>query len=220
MAIPKIHCNWKLAPSAEKGALLGYKNNNTLKRILQLQDEKVALNKHSTFDETSFPSLNQEFPLTNTTTTTNKKHFTVGKTNSTTMVEEAHEFDNQNPPYSAASYIWQKTIDKKLEAMEKLRVWEVMGLEDNHKLIGTTWVVKMKQSPLKGNKEYKACLCAQGFTQMPVIDYKKSYTLTGTLNSLQTLISFVAENLQFHKIDVKSTFLKAPSTEVVYLRIP
>ncbi|MBW0474889.1 hypothetical protein O181_014604 [Austropuccinia psidii MF-1] len=105
--------------------------------------------------------------------------------------------------------------------MVNLKFWEVTKLEDNHKLIGTTWVFKTKQNPLYDKKEYKACLCTQGFTQLPGIDFKKNYAPTGRLNSLQTLFVFAAtNNLQFHQLDVKSAFLNAPLTEDVYLSIP
>ncbi|MBW0484919.1 hypothetical protein O181_024634 [Austropuccinia psidii MF-1] len=69
--------------------------------------------------------------------------------------------------------------------------------------------------------EHKACLCAQGFTQSPGIDYEKTYLPTSRFNLLRTLIAFAATNsLSFHQIDVKSAFLNAPLKETVYLSIP
>ncbi|MBW0499248.1 hypothetical protein O181_038963 [Austropuccinia psidii MF-1] len=291
MAIPKLHRSWKLAPAGERGALLGYENNNTSYRILWLHDKKVAITKHATFDETSFPSLNQDHLPADITT--DQQCFTIGETDSITASKEPQELNNQSPPlemteephaeedlptelrnkapqatrirvigprhptlvnsnidnlnilpYSRRANIlltsldttprtfkaalisdnrdlWKEAIDKELEAMVKLKVWEVTGLEDNRKLIGTTWVFKTKQNPVNGKKEYKARLCAQGFTQTPGIDYEKSYAPTGRLNSLRTLIAFAAaNNLQFHQLDVKSAFLNAPLTEDVYFSIP
>ncbi|MBW0477617.1 hypothetical protein O181_017332 [Austropuccinia psidii MF-1] len=73
MAIPRHQRKWKLAPAGEKGFLLGYENNNTLNRILRLNNKKVAITKHATFDESSFPDVNQGLPLTNPTTSTNRQ---------------------------------------------------------------------------------------------------------------------------------------------------
>ncbi|MBW0546139.1 hypothetical protein O181_085854 [Austropuccinia psidii MF-1] len=212
MAIPKLHCSWKLAPAGERGALLGYKNDNTSYRILGLHYKKVAITKHATFDETSFPSLNQDnlniLPYSRRANILLTSLDTTPRTFKAALIS-----DNRD--------LWKEAIDKELEAMVKLKVWEVTGLEDNRKLIGTTWIFKTKQNLVYGKKEYKARLCAQGFTQTPGIDYKKRYAPTGRLNSLRTLIAFAAaNNLQFHQLDVKSTFLNAPLTKDVYLSIP
>ncbi|MBW0562013.1 hypothetical protein O181_101728 [Austropuccinia psidii MF-1] len=88
-------------------------------------------------------------------------------------------------------------------------------------MTGTTWVFKIKNNPSNGTSEFKAQLCAQGFSQTQGIDYRKTYTPTGRLNSLRALISFAAvHSLQFHQINVKSAFLNAPLTEEVFFNIP
>ncbi|MBW0535357.1 hypothetical protein O181_075072 [Austropuccinia psidii MF-1] len=105
--------------------------------------------------------------------------------------------------------------------MNRLQVWDVVDLLPDYKLVGTTWVFWTKQNHLNEIVEHKACLCAQGFTQTPGLDYGKTYAPTGRMNSLQTLIAFaVSRNLSFHQVDIKSAFLNAPLTETVYLSIP
>ncbi|MBW0483990.1 hypothetical protein O181_023705 [Austropuccinia psidii MF-1] len=53
------------------------------------------------------------------------------------------------------------------------------------------------------------------------LDFNKTYSPTGRLNSLQTLIAFAASrNLEFHQADVKSALQNAPLTETVFLSIP
>ncbi|MBW0537118.1 hypothetical protein O181_076833, partial [Austropuccinia psidii MF-1] len=60
-----------------------------------------------------------------------------------------------------------------------------------------------------------------GFPQTPSIDFEKTYAPTGRLNSLRCLISYAASRgLKFHQIDIKSAFLNAPLSEVVYLSVP
>ncbi|MBW0498794.1 hypothetical protein O181_038509 [Austropuccinia psidii MF-1] len=105
--------------------------------------------------------------------------------------------------------------------MNKLKVWDIVDLRSDYKLVGTTWVFKLKRDHLHQTVEYKARLCAQGFTQTPGVDFDKTYAPTGQLNSLRALIAHSCANgLQFHQIDVKSAFLNAPLTETVYLSIP
>ncbi|MBW0495523.1 hypothetical protein O181_035238 [Austropuccinia psidii MF-1] len=246
MAIPRHHCKWKLALAEEKGILLGYENNNTSYRTLGLNNNKVAITKHATFEKCSFPNVDQGLPLTNPMTDKNRQQF-IMETSSAAMVDEPCELRNKqlkhnnlflegqcpthllghstskisSPSRSSDRKLWQEAINKELEAMVNLKVWVVTKLEDDHKLIGTTWVFKTKESPLDDKKEYKACLCAQGFTQTTGIDYKKSYAPTGRLHSIRTLIAFAAANKpQFHQLDVKSTLLNVPLTENIYLSIP
>ncbi|MBW0524601.1 hypothetical protein O181_064316 [Austropuccinia psidii MF-1] len=112
-------------------------------------------------------------------------------------------------------------INKELESMNALDVWDVIELDPLFKLVGTTWVFKIKKDHLGRITEYKARLCAQGFTQSAGVDFNQTYAPTGWLNSLRTLIAFSAErDLEFHQIDIKSAFLNAPLSETVYLGIP
>ncbi|MBW0560427.1 hypothetical protein O181_100142, partial [Austropuccinia psidii MF-1] len=116
--------------------------------------------------------------------------------------------------------LWLASIKRELESMNALGVWEVIELDPLLKLVGTTWVFKIKKDHLGQVTEYKARLCAQGFTQSAGIDFNQTYAPTGRLNSLRTLIAFAAaKNLDFHQIDIKSAFLNAPLSETVYLGI-
>ncbi|MBW0538635.1 hypothetical protein O181_078350 [Austropuccinia psidii MF-1] len=120
-----------------------------------------------------------------------------------------------------AKEVWSAAIDKELTSMEKLKVWDVIDLDPSYKLVGTTWVFKTKKNHLNQVVEYKARLCAQGFTQTAGVDFDKTYSPTGRLNSLRTLVAFAAtNNLSFHQIDVRSAFLNAPLSETVYLSLP
>ncbi|MBW0474098.1 hypothetical protein O181_013813 [Austropuccinia psidii MF-1] len=113
------------------------------------------------------------------------------------------------------------SINKELGNMHKLGFWNVVKRQGNFKLIGTTWVFKIKINSANNTKEYKVKLCMQDFSQTLGIDFHKTYSPMGRLNSLHTLIAYApANNLQFHRINVRSVFLKAPLSEEAYLSIP
>ncbi|MBW0525405.1 hypothetical protein O181_065120 [Austropuccinia psidii MF-1] len=63
-----------------------------------------------------------------------------------------------------AKEVWAMAINKELQSMERLRVWDVVDLNPSYRLVGTTWVFKAKKNHLGEVTEHKACLCAQGFT--------------------------------------------------------
>ncbi|MBW0577511.1 hypothetical protein O181_117226 [Austropuccinia psidii MF-1] len=105
--------------------------------------------------------------------------------------------------------------------MKKLEVWDVIKLRSDYKLVGMTWVFKIKKDHLNRALEHKARLCAQGFTQTPGKDFDKTYAPTGRLNSLRALIAHASfSGLDFHQIDIKSAFLNAPLMETLYVNIP
>ncbi|MBW0559285.1 hypothetical protein O181_099000 [Austropuccinia psidii MF-1] len=117
--------------------------------------------------------------------------------------------------------LWLAAINKELNSMEKLQVWEVVEQHNNFKLVRTTWVFRLKKGHSNGAIKHKARLCAQGSTQTQGIDFEKTYAQTAHLNSLQTLIAFeAAKGLKFHQIEIKSSFWNAPLLEEVYLQIP
>ncbi|MBW0531857.1 hypothetical protein O181_071572, partial [Austropuccinia psidii MF-1] len=105
---------------------------------------------------------------------------------------------------SASKEVWLEAIAKELDSMNTLKVWDIVELDPSFKLIGTTWVFKIKRDHLGNITKHKVRLCAQGFTQTTGVDFEKTYSPTGKLNSLCTLIAFAARNdLLFHQIDIK-----------------
>jgi hypothetical protein len=114
---------------------------------------------------------------------------------------------------------WSAAVDSELQAMARLSVWEVVKLEPHIKTVGTTWVFRKKHDGVK--TVFKACLCAQGFSQTHGVDFSKTFAPTGRLNSLWALISYAAANgLDFQQLDVKTAFLNTDLEEEVYLSIP
>ncbi|PLW15887.1 hypothetical protein PCANC_14257 [Puccinia coronata f. sp. avenae] len=115
---------------------------------------------------------------------------------------------------------WTAAIKAELNAMAALKVWDVVERLPAMKTVGTTWVFQKKDNQ-NANVVFKACLCAQGFLKTHGVDFSKTFTPTGPLNSLRSLISFAAANhLDFQQIDVKTAFLNADLEEEVFLSIP
>ncbi|MBW0483591.1 hypothetical protein O181_023306 [Austropuccinia psidii MF-1] len=278
ISIPKHHREWKLAPAAEEGILLGYKNDNTSYWILCVRDKEVVVAKHVTFHKDVFPSLRDQthtpepllIPLSPTEETVAvdeigtvklvaagnisanqplKMTDSPGQLNEVegTLQSEGEESLAEEPPSgpprrirvigpchptliscnldraikSSNSKKWIESISKELDLMNRLEVWDIVDLDPKFRLVGTTWVFKVKKDHLGNITEHKALLCAQGFTQSAGIDFGQTYSPTGRLNSLHALIAFASsKGLKFHQVDIKNAFLNAPLAETVYLAIP
>ncbi|MBW0549853.1 hypothetical protein O181_089568 [Austropuccinia psidii MF-1] len=119
------------------------------------------------------------------------------------------------------SSLWIEAISKELDSMKRLEVWDVIPLKEDFKLVGTTWVFKLKHNSMNEITEYKARLCAQGFSQTFGKDYSKTFAPTGRLHSLRALIAFsVREGLDFQQLYIRSAFWNASLDKDVYLSIP
>ncbi|MBW0487860.1 hypothetical protein O181_027575 [Austropuccinia psidii MF-1] len=121
---------------------------------------------------------------------------------------------------SPSKEAWIDAMSKELENMKHMKLWDMIVLDPGYKLVGTTWVFKRNKDHSNNIIAQMARLCVQGFTQMPGIDFNKTFPPAGRFNSLCTLIAFAEENsLDFHQVYFKSAFLNAPLTETVYLSI-
>ncbi|MBW0523999.1 hypothetical protein O181_063714 [Austropuccinia psidii MF-1] len=117
--------------------------------------------------------------------------------------------------------LWKQAINKELSNMNQLKVWDFVDLKEDYKLVGTTWIFRIKTNNRNEAVEYKARLCPQGFSQTQRSNYDKTLAPTGRLNSFCSLIAFACKNNScFHQINIKSAFLNASLPEVVYLAIP
>ncbi|MBW0488783.1 hypothetical protein O181_028498 [Austropuccinia psidii MF-1] len=80
--------------------------------------------------------------------------------------------------------LWKQAINKELDNMNQLKVWEIVDLKDDYKLVGTTWIFRIKTNHQNEAVEFKARLCAQGFSQTQGSDYNKTAFLNAELSEV------------------------------------
>ena len=66
---------------------------------------------------------------------------------------------------------WQAAMNSEMDAHTINSTWELIKLPEDRKVIGSQWVFIVKRNSDGSIDKYKARLVAQGFTQMPGIDY-------------------------------------------------
>jgi hypothetical protein len=65
----------------------------------------------------------------------------------------------------------------------------------------------------------KACLVAQGFSQVEGLDFRKTFALVARLEAIKIRFAFAAsKGFKLYQIDVKSYFLNGVIQEEVYVR--
>lgn len=116
---------------------------------------------------------------------------------------------------------WKAAIDRELEALLLMGVWEEVELPTGEHALGTTWVFKRKTNENGDLIKYKARLCAQGFSQIEGIDYSEAYAPTGRLATLRVSLGISAhEDLEVVQMDAVGAFLNGVPDEILYIKPP
>lgn len=122
---------------------------------------------------------------------------------------------------SSESSCWSQAIDKELDAMKDLRVWEIQVNPEDEALLGTVWVFRKKKDSEGVVIKFKARLCAQGSQQREGVDFTKTYAPTGRSASLRAALTIgLSKGYHIHQMDAKNAFLNGDLEENVYLRPP
>ena len=88
-------------------------------------------------------------------------------------------------------------------------------------VVGSKWVFKPKKDASGSVIRYKARLVAQGFSQVPGVDYFDMFAPVARLASICTVLAFAAaEDYETGQIDVKSAYLNGELTEdkVIFMK--
>lgn len=87
-------------------------------------------------------------------------------------------------------------------------------------IVGLKWVFWVKKYALGKIVRYKACLVAQGFSQVPRINYFDTFAPVTHLASIHTVLSVATvEDFQIYQIGIKSAYLNSvlKDNEVIYM---
>jgi len=89
--------------------------------------------------------------------------------------------------------------------------------------VGPKWVFRAKKDTAGNVVRYKAQLVAQGFSQVPGVDYFDMFAPVARLASIRAILAVTAVNdYEIHQIDIKGAYLNGVLTpsEVIYMRQP
>jgi len=71
--------------------------------------------------------------------------------------------------------------------LHKAGTWELSDLPPGHRVVKSKWVYKFK-----ADGQYRACLMAKGFTQIPGIDYDETFSPVAHIELLCLLLVLAA----------------------------
>jgi len=116
--------------------------------------------------------------------------------------------------------VWRAAMHRELDSLEERKAFERTTLPSNCKAIGLLWCYAYKfnldGTIIKGKE--KAHLVAQGFSQRPE-DYGSTYSPVAKISSIHIALAFAAHNdYEIMSFDVKTTFLHAKLSTVIYCK--
>jgi hypothetical protein len=86
-------------------------------------------------------------------------------------------------------------------------------------VIGTKWAFKNKQGEDGEVVRNKACLIAQGYSQVEGLDFGETFAPVAHLEAIRILLAFAAsKGFKLYQMDVKSALLNGVIQEEVYVR--
>ena len=118
---------------------------------------------------------------------------------------------------------WEHGIHKELATLHKAGTWELVNPPAGANIVGSKWVFRAKKDAASNVVCYKARLVAQGFLQVPGVDYFDMYAPVAKLASIHTVLALAArQDLELHQVDIKGAYLNGELTdgECIYMRQP
>ncbi|TFY76154.1 hypothetical protein EWM64_g7858 [Hericium alpestre] len=116
---------------------------------------------------------------------------------------------------------WEAAIQDELGQMEKMKTWELTEKPSEANLVRSKWVFKIKRDASGAISKYKARLMAQGFSQIPGINFTKTFAPVAKLLSLHIIAALAMHfNWELHQMDVKNAYLNGDLEEEIYMKQP
>ena len=117
---------------------------------------------------------------------------------------------------------WLNAMHEELNNFERKKVWRLVPRPTgNHNVIRTKWIFKNKQDSHGIIIRNKACLVAQGYTQVAGTDYGETFAPVARLEPISMLVAYASHhNFILQQMDAKSAFLNGPINELVYVKQP
>jgi hypothetical protein len=82
---------------------------------------------------------------------------------------------------------WKTAMKAELDNIGAKKTWKVTDLPAGRRAIGCKWVYKVKQDADGKITKYKARLVAQGFSQVPGVDFEETFAPVGRMTSLRII---------------------------------
>jgi hypothetical protein len=116
---------------------------------------------------------------------------------------------------------WLSSMESEIKNIESKGTWIETSLPKGRKAVGCKWVFKVKTDADGNVVKYKSRLVAQGFSQVPGVDYAETFAPVSRTTSLRLLLTIAATNdLEVWQADVEGAYLNGKLDVDLYMAYP
>jgi Reverse transcriptase (RNA-dependent DNA polymerase) len=113
---------------------------------------------------------------------------------------------------------WDAACEDELRTFQQMGVYKIMPQPKDCKVMGSKWVFCIKRGPDGEVQKYKACVVAQGFTQIEGLNYDETFAPVTKFASFRLILALAAQlNLEIHQMDVKAAYLNSKLKEEIFM---
>ncbi len=115
---------------------------------------------------------------------------------------------------------WTFVMQTEMDALNRLKMWTLVPRPSNRTIIKCRWKYAVKRTTVGLVERFRARLVAKGFSSKAGIDFDQSFSPVVKNDSLRTILSIAAGDLDLFQFDVSPAFLYGELTEEIYLEQP
>ncbi|KAJ0494958.1 putative RNA-directed DNA polymerase [Helianthus annuus] len=116
---------------------------------------------------------------------------------------------------------WVTAMHDELTALRNNDTWDLVQRPAHLNVVGSKWIYRIKYKADGSVDRYKARLVAQGFTQVPGLDFFHTFSPVVKASTIRVVLSLATiYNWQLRQLDVNNAFLNGHLTETVYMEQP
>ncbi|KAJ0580159.1 putative RNA-directed DNA polymerase [Helianthus annuus] len=116
---------------------------------------------------------------------------------------------------------WLKAMSDEFNALTKNNTWTLVPRPHNANVVGSKWIFRTKFKSDGSIERHKARLVAQGFSQIPGLDYSHTFSPVVKATTVRTVLALsVINNWHLHQLDVNNAFLHGHLSEHVFMEQP
>ncbi|KAJ9552405.1 hypothetical protein OSB04_016450 [Centaurea solstitialis] len=116
---------------------------------------------------------------------------------------------------------WLAAMNDEIAALHANETWDLVPRPSAANVVGSKWIFRTKFCVDGSVERLKARLVAQGFTQLPGLDYTLTFSPVVKATTVRTVLSLaVMNNWDLHQLDVKNAFLNGHLSETVFMEQP
>ncbi len=116
---------------------------------------------------------------------------------------------------------WKKAMDEEMGMIAEMKTYQLEDLPQGRETVGCRWTYVKKYDEHGNVSRYKARLVAQGYSQIPGVDYTETFAPVVRLESVRAALGIAAiEDLEIGQMDIKGAYLNGELEEEIYMRQP